>query len=1036
MIINRCWNCMEDLGDKEICPHCGFDFKKQNTLPHVLKPNTILHGRYLVGNMLGQGGFGITYIGFDLTLEMKVAIKEYFPIQMAARNSEKSCSLSWNSAELLDEGYRRGCAQFLSEARKMAKINAIPEIVGVRDTFEENKTAYIVMDYVPGITLKDYVRKNGPFSFADCVEVLLPLIDGLDKVHRQGIIHRDISPDNLMITPNGKVYLLDLGAAKDMKDTSGHSEQVAKKGFSPVEQYTGNGRIGAWTDVYAMAASIYYCVYGKVVPPAIDRLENDTLTFSGKTKKKLTPAQIAVLKKGLAVKQELRYQTAMDFYIALRDSVKKKTSLGKKIMTAAACVAAAACVIGAAAWYLMGNKPWLPTVEEYGGGGAYLNEKFAKIDSEWEYFTDLESNLIAVSYDNDDKTFYVDSGDVIYQQNDALYGDGIGCLRVIGDKLYAVYFGGEDKSDFLISMNHDGSEQETLLEFPHDHSAPLYVELSNGEVYFYFFMDDGSEEEETHCYIHRYNLQDGTTEQLIPEEVGWCTPYGQYLYYTVWEEDSSNYILKRATLAGEKAERLDGTLGVYNGFVSDGQLYLMQWTNEKGVYSPGIVACNADGQPIEKGKGVFSVDLLNATWTVGDGWLFYWLPDTDVLCRIRLNGTENSQILQGYQYHDLSYDRGDLYFKDGFTDEEDVFHPYQAYVAGSNGSYVVSCGFEPTSHMTTDNGLQYTIQDGEAKLTGYAGTKADVVVPLEINGYPVNDGVNWDTFAFEHLTREEVTFYAPMRESELSYKKTADGITITGYAGTQTGTIDHVAIPTEIDGLPVIRIDDEAFSGCTFTCVYLPEKLEEIGEKAFYECGSLTHVVFPDTLKKIEYSAFGRCSFADQEIVLPDGVERLGTSILMDCTPKSVYIPASVKNVSAGFMAGCGGEYIVDPNNTNWQSKNGVIFTKSGKTLVAFPYYQTGSYVVPSGVTKIAASSFHACHIEKIILPKGLTKIDTAAFRYCRQLSSIEIPKTVTSIGKQAFADTALTTVTIRWASNEEDSFDEGVTIRYYDSKS
>ena len=338
---------MGEMGPGKVCPKCGYDAEKDTNLTYALKPYTILHGKYLIGKVLGQGGFGITYIGFDLALELKVAIKEYFPFDQASRNIYNGNNLFWQNALDSTEYRHHGFNTFLAEARKMAKINNIPEIVSVRDTFEENKTAYIVMDYVPGMTLKDYIAKNGVMTYDQALNLLNPLILGLERAHRQGIIHRDISPSNLMLSPQGKVYLLDLGAAKDVKKSTGKSEMVATKGYSPMEQYTSSSYTGPWTDVYSMTATIYYCLFGKTPPAAIDRVESDTLSFKGKTKKSLTAKQIAVLKKGLALNKADRYQSIQELLNALLSVRKKGASKGLLIgvAVATALVVLAAVII-------------------------------------------------------------------------------------------------------------------------------------------------------------------------------------------------------------------------------------------------------------------------------------------------------------------------------------------------------------------------------------------------------------------------------------------------------------------------------------------------------------------------------------------------------------------------------------------------------------------------------------------------------------------------------------------------------------------
>ena len=291
------------------CSECGRPYGSVETEPFALKPGTILEGKYLVGEMLGQGGFGITYIGFDLLLEQKVAIKEYYPMSTGMVSRENSTTVVWSSAVMQKSGMEKGFDSFLKEARKMAKLGGIPGVVGVKSVFIQNETAYIVMDFIEGETLLKKLQRGGPMDYGTCISLMTPIMQALAEVHKHGIIHRDISPDNIMVQSDGKLILLDLGAAKDLdiqgKDGNVQSSQmVAKHGFSPVEQYGQAGKIGPWTDVYAMAATIYYCCTGVLPPSATDRMIEDTLTC----RPRLTKEQFDVLAFCMSVLPQKRPQ--------------------------------------------------------------------------------------------------------------------------------------------------------------------------------------------------------------------------------------------------------------------------------------------------------------------------------------------------------------------------------------------------------------------------------------------------------------------------------------------------------------------------------------------------------------------------------------------------------------------------------------------------------------------------------------------------------------------------------------------------------
>ena len=278
MELSKCLGCMEDFRGYP-CPSCGYDPGKDKHMEYALPLQTILYGKYLVGKVLGQGGFGITYIGWDIALERKVAIKEYYPSGQVSR-SPGTRNLTWYTTEAAEQAHRDGIQMFLKEARKMSRVDNIPGVVRVRDLFRENDTAYIVMDFVEGETLKARLKRTGPMSWDQAKEIFRPAIRAMEQVHKAGLIHRDLSPDNLMLTKDGQVYILDLGAAKDLNVNQGASSmQVAKGGFSPYEQYSQRGGSGPWTDVYAMAATIYFTLTGKIPPIAIDRAEDDTISW-------------------------------------------------------------------------------------------------------------------------------------------------------------------------------------------------------------------------------------------------------------------------------------------------------------------------------------------------------------------------------------------------------------------------------------------------------------------------------------------------------------------------------------------------------------------------------------------------------------------------------------------------------------------------------------------------------------------------------------------------------------------------------------
>lgn len=233
-----CPSCMAENADgAEKCSICGGDMRAQNR-QHQLPVMTILEGRYLIGKVLGEGGFGITYIGLDLRLEERVAIKEFYPTGSVTRYAKHSEAVEATSAEgeILLERERE---KFLNEARTMSRFSGESSIVHVKDFFYANSTAYIVMEFIDGETMQQRLKENGPENdFNKLLDMLRPVIKDLDDVHRAGFIHRDISPSNLMVDKSGSVKLLDFGTAREVNEDGEKSLSIVlKPGFAPEEQY-------------------------------------------------------------------------------------------------------------------------------------------------------------------------------------------------------------------------------------------------------------------------------------------------------------------------------------------------------------------------------------------------------------------------------------------------------------------------------------------------------------------------------------------------------------------------------------------------------------------------------------------------------------------------------------------------------------------------------------------------------------------------------------------------------------------------------
>ena len=316
-IRHLCYNCFQERPEGAgPCPHCGFDLEEnEKKFPVALRAGTVLNGRYIVGRVLGQGGFGITYLALDTQLNAKVAIKEFMPNDIATRiGTTVSVAMDTKSEE-----FAYGAERFQEEARTLAKFIGNPNIAAVTSYFDENDTSYFVMDYIEGISFKTYIANHGgKISVEETLNVMIPVLRALTAVHAEGFIHRDVTPDNIYITKDGMVKLLDFGSARySIGDKSKSLDVILKVGYAPKEQYIRRSRQGPFTDVYSCAACFYAAITGFLPPESLERLDSDTLVPISQCGIEIPEYLDKAILKGLAVQPEDRFQSAAEFLEAI-----------------------------------------------------------------------------------------------------------------------------------------------------------------------------------------------------------------------------------------------------------------------------------------------------------------------------------------------------------------------------------------------------------------------------------------------------------------------------------------------------------------------------------------------------------------------------------------------------------------------------------------------------------------------------------------------------------------------------------------------
>lgn len=984
----HCVNCMKQIDETDLyCTHCGYTQNQEELSPFGMKPNTILRGRYLVGRILGQGGFGITYVGYDLTLDVKVAIKEYFPMGLATRNYTMSNQIQWNTTQLNREQWQQGCENFLKEARQMAKIDTLPGIVRVRDTFPENQTSYIVMDYIEGETLKQKLLKAGKMNIQDCITMFTPLMQSLGKMHQRGLIHRDISPDNIMVSPDGSACLLDFGAAKDVSfHQNAASQQVAKKGFSPPEQYREKGNIGPWTDVYALSATIYYCVTGRMIPDAMERMYGDSLQFDPSAMQLIGAQAAPALADGLKLRIEERIQTVDELLRRLtpqnmsnttsnissqqqmpvsQKPVKQGKFSKKKIIGIAAAAVLGLAMISSFSKNKDDDKetsidtedaemdtdeeisaePDEITAEQIGTPNANLLNYggYIEIPKQHIYYVAGDNAVYHCTYDEEDQTFYLGDAEKLC--------DFVSYLTLSDQYIY--FITNDHKTEKITRIDYDGSHMSSLHEITDGRGMGYlqYVRLSDQREYLYYMLDNEKDADISFGSLYRYDLDSGKNELVVDGNLHWYNIYGDGIFYTDVdiEGDVSSSLIK-TDLDGQNAQVLNDDKAFLYGFAEDEALYLYSYKEET------LLVYNLDGTQNSDFGGFYDcdIDVDNCGFSYGDGWLFYTNAGDGSIHRIRSNGTGDAVFAEGHTAVYLCCSDSWVWYVENLSTEKKYQYQTQANYAFKTGE------------------TQYMLQEPDL----------DWLLP---------------------------SMYIP----DCQYTETDDGtgIIITGYSGSAT----RFKIPDKIDGKPVVSIGERAFEETGITEIGLPDSLLTIGEAAFYGCADLTFVGFPEGLVEIGDAAFGNCASLE-EIELPQSLTTIGHLAFAETNLSEVFIPANVEEVGAGAFAlpASSGltEFTVSEENEHYMSEDGVLFLfyDDVRILMAFPAGGAGSYTIPDDTAAIFPY----------------------AFAHCRRLTELIIPKDVMVIGSDAFRDVGFSAVTISADCTLPDDLGSDITINYY----
>lgn len=1010
---DMCENCFSPMsGGEARCPHCGFvreDLAARQ--PLALPIETILLGKYVIGRVLGMGGFGITYLAYDLTLNRRVAIKEYYPSALTGR-LPGSASVAVLSGEKGQE-FQNGARKFYEEAKMISCFNGNPNIISVFEFFYQNNTAYYVMEYLDGTDLATYLQNEGRgISDGKLLYLLDKVTDALMIVHSANLLHRDISPDNIFVCRDGNIKLIDFGSARQyMTQESQSLSVIVKPGFAPIEQYQKKGNQGPWTDIYALGATAYYMLTGKKPDNSFERVGNDTLSFAG-----IQPEITRMLRGMLAVQPQKRFQSVFDLKRALFQIKIPRIPL---VSTMASVPPVPP----------MPPEPPIPPKPKK----DYLAIAAAFLQKKWRSACDFTRDLVGK----------IKNKNIGKKEMGILIGV-LSAFVVLIVVILAIALSSGDTPELPYESTTTESSTKKTPSFTRPSettTAPVVTET--GSVGLNYILNNGGSSylvngigsctdtelviPETHeglpvtrIGIGAFEGNTKITAVFIPDSV---TGIGASAFSScanlrsvsiadsameigTWafsDCTSLSYVSlpKKLTLLANgvfsgctslRSVTLPETITTIGDFAFHGCKSLSSLTLPAGLQSIGSQAFRECAslrsvtipERVKRiGGSAFSDSAVsklnyNAIDCSPDGWIedggktyytiFYGCPLSTVTIGARVEKIPNG----------LFFDAGSFVFQTIVIPEN----------VKSIGSYAFhSC--ETLNTVTIGSGLtvveDYAFEGcASLKTVNYTGTKSDwnAISVAETNASLIYANI----FCTDGQLRAE--------SKGLNYRLSTDGRT---YVVTGPGTCmdKDVVIPLTYEGLPVTGIAPYAFKGSArITSITLSSRITSIGEYAFTDCKNLKAVMIPDSVITIDVGAFQNCSSL-VSVAFPDGITTIDDRMFYGCTSlRTVASSDGIMNIGAYAFYGCA-------NLGSYELPSGV--QAIGENAFA-KCTSLSSVVLPERLTAIGKNAFSGCTaLEEITLPDGIMEIAEGTFYGCKALARVQMPRSLYSIGKNAF---------------------------------
>jgi len=843
-----CFSCMSPLSSlHETCPVCGHDNHIRQNKPGML-PETVIGGQYLVGRVLGCGGFGVTYLGYDLSLRRKVAIKEFFPGKIAQR---KPGSTHLEPVAGLEEHYRKGFERALSESRTAAGLGVIPGVVQVYNVVAANSTVYIIMEYIDGCTLKEYLKKHvDPLPMDKVIALLTPAVQALMDLHARGIIHRDIKPDNIMVrSQDQRTVLLDFGAARAAGVKFSASGAIISRGFSPAEQYS-SLTLTERADEYALAATLYYLLTADYPTESIHRLAAmSPLAPICRVNPTVTPAQEAVLFRAMSVRADDRYPTVKEMWNALLSQADTAP----------------------ASHVLQSNPSCSKSLEEAVTEPSVLPHSIPVPSSASARRSTQSRPAPAPASKRSQVVLILSLIGIIAAAIVCV------CLFVLPDSkpaepvpvsatTEAPAFTQAPASAPKIAKQPDPTPTPTpsplpLLHFsPTPTPTPTPTPMPTSTPTPTPTPTSTPTPTPTPTPTLRPKPASTPTPEPVPEPADYEAEFATVNDFDLWFNGSGTW-----TVLGYLGH--DREIEVPRSHNSIPVTTISECCFEDNHFITSVVlpeGVDSIGGGAFKGcSALHSVTLPQSLQMIGEEAF----AGCSGLTLIVERGSYAAVYAKanGIPYHFA----GELVRQDPPQEIPSVMPETSPFVSGTDESLFVT--------GQTNDGVS---------IKGYTGSERDIIIPSHIGGSPVT-AITSGAFS----------------DSEVITSVVLPG-TITSIGEKAFFNCDYLVSIDIPEG--VTAIHDQAFSSCKLlTSVHLPSTLRELGANVFSNCSSLQTVVFEDGLTLLAQRAFEGCRKLEN-VTLPSTLREIETASFQNCQAlDSIYLPASVETIAGNAFSGC-----------------------------------------------------------------------------------------------------------------------------------